>query len=82
MCLLVPNTTARRSCGFCRSNEHSLNQCLAPSALFDQLGIDYAITLCGEANVVGSGEREVEVRLRVGVAIVYRHLSAVMVADL
>ena len=39
------------------------------------------MTGCGEANVVGSGEREVEVRLRVGVAIVSRHLSAVVVAN-
>ena len=53
-----------------------------PKALFDQLGIDYALTVRGEADVVGSGEREVEVRLRVGVPIVYRHLGAVVVADL
>ena len=53
-----------------------------PKALFDQLGIDYAVTVRGEVDVVGSGEREVEVCLRVGVAIVYRHLGAVMVADL
>ena len=80
--LMVPNITARRSCRLCRSNEHSLNRCLVPNALFNQLVIDYAMTVCGEADVVGSGEREVEVRLRVGVAIVYRHLGAVMVADL
>ena len=80
--LLVPDITARRSCRLCTSDEHSLNRRLVSSLLFDQLGIDYAVNVCSEANVVGSGEREVEVRLRVGVAIVYRHLGAAMVADL
>ena len=78
----MSNTIAQRSCRLCRCDEHSLNRRLVPKILFDQLGIDYAVTVRGEANVVGSGEREVEVRLRVGVAIVYRHLGAVMVADL
>ena len=50
-----------------------------PKILFDQLGIDDAMTVRNEADVVGSGEREVEVRLRVGVAIVDRHLRAVVV---
>ncbi len=53
-----------------------------PKDLFGQHGIDYGVTVWGEADVASSGEREVEVRLRVGVAIVYRHLGPVVVTDL
>ncbi len=68
---MVPNTTTRRTFRLCRGDEQSLNRYLVPKLLFDRLGIDYAVTVPSESNVVGSGKREVEVHLLVGSALIY-----------